>query len=69
KLTREIKNKLKEKGIIAKAFQIEKPSEGEIENFETAWENDDDGERVPDLSKVLPALTQFLKKYLKDIKL
>ncbi len=69
KLTREIKNKLKEKGIIAKAFQIEKPTEEEIEDFKTAWENDDDGERVPDLSKVLPALTQFLKKYLKDVKL
>jgi len=68
-LTREIKNKLKEKGIIAKAFQIEKPSEGEIEVFKTTWENDGDGERVPDLSKVLPALTQFLKKYLKDVKL
>ena len=68
-LTREIKNMLKEKGIIAKAFQIGEPTEGEIEAFKTTWENDGDGERVPELSQVLPALTQFLKKYLKDVKL
>ena len=68
-LTREIKNRLKEKGIIAKAFQIGEPTEGEIEAFKTTWENDGDGERVPELSQVLPALTQFLKKYLKDVKL
>ena len=68
-LTREIKNRLKEKGIIAKAFQIGEPTEEEIEAFKTTWENDGDGERVPKLSQVLPALTQFLKKYLKDVKL
>ena len=68
-LTREIKNMLKEKGIIAKAFQIGEPTEEEIEAFKTTWENDGDGERVPKLSQVLPALTQFLKKYLKDVKL
>ena len=68
-LTREIKNRLKEKGIIAKAFQIGEPTEGEIEAFKTTWENDGDGERVPELSQVLPALIQFLKKYLKDVKL
>jgi len=69
KLTREVKNSLKEKGIIAKAFQIGEPSKREIEAFKTAWENDGDGERVPELSQVLPTLTQFLKKYLKDVKL
>ena len=55
-------------GMTVKAFQIGNPDETEIAKFKIAWQNDGDGEQVPELADLLPVTANLLQDILGDVK-
>jgi hypothetical protein len=68
---KEALDKLIEKKVIVRAFQIGRVSVGEQRIFDVVWNSDRDkirGERVgSDISDLIPAITKALKEYLGDV--
>lgn len=66
-------DKLIERNIIARAFQIGEVSEGEKNTFNSVWNDgreDKRGEMVgEEIANLIPAITSALKKYLSSVKL
>ena len=62
---------LVDKGAVVRAFQIGKTSEYEKKLFNIVWNQGGEkyGEIVTDISKLVPAITQALKKYLGGVEI
>ncbi len=62
---------LGDKGAVVRAFQIGQTSQEEKKLFNIVWNKDGEkyGEIVADISKLVPAITQALKKYLGSIEI
>ncbi len=64
-LTKEAKNRLTERGVIAKAIQIGQPGKTDTEKFTSAWE--EDGSPCKDVSLLVQTIEQLLEAFLDNL--